>query len=69
MIKKAKTVLNGFIEIVKESKPQSNKLWIDQGKEFYNSRMQKWLDDNDILTYSTHNEDKSVAEVYKKFKG
>ena len=23
--------------------------------------MQKWLDDNDILIYSTHNEDKSVV--------
>ena len=23
--------------------------------------MQKWLDDNDILMYSTHNEGKSVA--------
>ena len=30
-------------------------------KEFYNSPMQKWLDDNDILMYSTHNEGKSVV--------
>ena len=35
--KKAKTVLNGFIKIVRESKRKPNKLWIDQGKEFYNS--------------------------------
>ena len=38
--------------------------------------MQKWLDNNDILIYSTHNEDKSViaerfmktlkAKIYKK---
>ena len=29
--------------------------------------MQKWLDDNDILIYSTHNEGKSVvAERFKK---
>ena len=38
--------------------------------------MQKWLDDNDILMYSTHNEGKSVvaerfirtwkSEIYKK---
>ena len=29
--KKAKTVLNGFIEKVNKSKPKPNKLWIDQG--------------------------------------
>ena len=27
--KKAKTVLNGLIEIVNESKPKSNRLWVD----------------------------------------
>ena len=30
-------------------------------KEFYNSVMQKWLDDNDILMQSTHNEGKLVV--------
>ena len=30
-------------------------------KEFYNSLMQKWVDDNDILMQSTHNEGKSVV--------
>ena len=30
--KKAKTVLNGFMEIVKESKHKPNELWVDQGK-------------------------------------
>ena len=34
--KKAKVVLNDSIGIVKESKRQRNKLWIDQGREFYN---------------------------------
>ena len=57
---KPKTVLHGFIEIVKESKRQPNKLWVDQGRELYNSPMQKWLDDN-ILIYSTHNKGKSVV--------
>ena len=33
---------------------------IDQVREFYNSLMEKWLDDNDILLYSTHNEGISV---------
>ena len=59
--KKAKTILHDFIEIVNESMCKPNKLWVDQGREFYNSPVQKWLDDNGILMYSTHNEGKSVA--------
>ena len=77
MNKKAKrVVLHGFIEIVNESKCKPNKLWFDEGREFYNNPMQKWLDDNDILMYSTYNEGKSViaerfiktlkSKIYKK---
>ena len=54
-IKKTKTVLHGFIEIVNESKRKQNKLWVGQQLEFYNSSMQILLNDNDILMYSTHN--------------
>ena len=43
------------------SKRKSNKIWVDQGSEFYNSSFKKWLDDKDIKMYSTHNEKKSVA--------
>ena len=74
--KKGKTVLNAFIEIVKESNRKPNKLWVDQGREFYNKFNQEWLDNNDILMYSTHNEGKSViaerfiktlkSKIYKK---
>ena len=63
--KKVKTVLHGIIEIVNEFKHKPNKSWVNQGKEFYNSVMQKWLDDNDILMYSAHNEGNSV--VAKRF--
>ena len=28
-------------------------------KKIYNSFMQKWLDDNDMLMYSTHNKGKT----------
>ena len=43
-----------------------SKLWVDQGKEFYNKLMQEWLD-NDILLYLTHNEGKLViAERFVK---
>ena len=54
--KKGKTAPNAFIEIVNESNRNPNKLWVDQGREFYNNLMQEWLGNNDILMYSTHNE-------------
>ena len=75
--KKGKTVFNAFIEIVNESNRKPNKLWIDQGREFYDKLLQKWLEDNNnILMYSPHNEGKSViterfikilkSKIYKK---
>ena len=65
--KEGKAVLNAFIEIVNEPNRKPNKLWVDQEREFYNKIMQEWLDNNDILMYSTHNEGKSVlAERFIK---
>ena len=74
--KKGKAVLNTIIEIVNESNHKPNKLWVDQGRDFYNKPKQEWLDNNDILMYSTHSEGKSViadrfmktlkAKIYKK---
>ena len=74
--KKGKAVLNAFIEIVDESNLKPNKLWVDQGREFYIKLIQEWLDNNDILIYSTHNKDRPViaerfikilkAKIYKK---
>ena len=62
--KKVKTILNYFIELVNKSKRKPNKLWVDQGREFYNKPVQEWLD---ILICSTHNEGKSViAERFIK---
>ena len=55
------TVLNALIDIVNESSHKPNNLWIDQGREFYNKLMTKWLENNDFLMYSTHNEGKSVT--------
>ena len=34
---------------------------VDKGSEFYNSPFEKWLKDNDVEIYSTHNEGKSVV--------
>ena len=47
--KKGKTILHAFTEILNESNRKPSKLWVDQGREFYNKRMQEWLDNNDIL--------------------
>ena len=38
-----------------------NKIWVDKGSEFYNASFEKWLQDNDIVMYSTNNEGKSVV--------
>ena len=45
--KKAKTVSQGFIEIVDKSKPKIS--WVDQGRKFNKKFMQNWLNENDIL--------------------
>ena len=54
--KKAKTLLHGFIGIVNESRRKPNKLWVGQGREFYNNLMKKRLNNDNILMYSAHNE-------------
>ena len=41
-----------------------NKLWIDQGREFYNKPMQEWLDKNDILLSLTHEGKSVIAEGF-----
>ena len=65
--KQDKSVLNVFIEIVSESNSKPKNLWVEQEIEFCNKLMQKWLDNNSILMYSTHNEGKSVyAEKFIK---
>ena len=64
--KKGKIILNAFIEIVNEPNCKPNKLWVDQGGEFYSKFMQEWFDSNDILMSSTHNEGKSV--ITERFK-
>ena len=43
------------------SNRKPNKVWVDKGNEFYNSSFKKWLQDNDIVMYSTHSEGKSVV--------
>ena len=58
--KEGKRAVNAFMEIVNEFNRKSDKLWVDQGREFYKNLIQEWLDNNNKLMYSTHNEGKSV---------
>ena len=59
--KKGVTITNAFSSILDKSKRKPNKIWTNQGSEFYNNVFKKWLKDNDIIMYSTHNEGKSVV--------
>ena len=59
--KKGVNIVNAFQKILKESNKKPNKIWVDKGSEFYNNSFKKWLKDNDIEMYSTHNEGKSVV--------
>ena len=55
------SIVNAFQSIFDSSKRKPNKIWIDQGSEFYNTHFKKWLKENNIEMYSTHNEGKSVV--------
>ena len=59
--KKGISTVNAFNKIIKQSIRKPNKIWVDQGSEFYNRIFKKWLSDNDIIMYSTFNEGKSVV--------
>ena len=59
--KKGISIVNAFIKIIKQSNRKPNKIWVDQGGEFYNNVFEKWLSDNDINMYSRYNEGKSVV--------
>ena len=65
--KKEVSIVNAFQKILDSSKRKTNKIWVDQGSEFYNNAFKKFLKDNDISMYSTYNEGKSVvAERFSK---
>ena len=65
--KKGVSIVNAFQSILNNSKRKPNKIWVDQGREFYNNSFKKWLKHNDIEMYSAHNEGKfAVAERFIK---
>ena len=59
--KKGISIVKVFQGILKQLDRKPNKIWVDKGSEFYNAYFKKWLRDNDIAMYSTHNEGKSVV--------
>ena len=59
--KKGISIVKAFQSILKQSNRKPNKIWVDKGSEFYNAYFKKWLQDNDIVMYSTQNEGKSVV--------
>ena len=59
--KKGISIVNAFNKIIKQSNRKPNKIWVDQGGEFYNYVFKKWLSESNIIMYSTFNEGKSVA--------
>ena len=59
--KKGVSIVDAFEKILDDSNRKPSKIWDDKGSEFCNSYFKKWLKDNDIEMYSTHNEGKSVV--------
>ena len=59
--KKGISIVNAFQSVLNKSKRKPNKIWVDKGSEFYNASFKKWLQDNDIVMYSTNNDGKSVV--------
>ena len=54
------SIVNAFQKIISEGR-KSNKIWVDQGSEFYNKSFKDFLKINNIEMYSTYNEGKSVV--------
>ena len=63
--KKGVSIVNAFQSILKKSNKKPNKIWVDKNSDFYNNSFKKWLQDNDTVMYSVHNEGKSaIAERF-----
>ena len=53
-------MVNAFEKIIsKGHKP--NKIWVDQGGQFYNNFFKRFLKNNNIEMHSAYNEEKSVV--------
>ena len=61
IIIKGITITNAFQKVLKESKRNPSKIWVDKGSEFYNRSRKSLLEQNSIEMYSTKNEGKSIV--------
>ena len=58
--KRGISIVNAFQKIISKGR-KPNKIWVDQGSEFYNNSFKDFLKINNIEMYSTYNEGKSVV--------
>ena len=58
--KKGTSIVNAFKKIISEGR-KPNKIWADQGIEFYNNSLKDFLKTDNIEMYSSYNEGKSVV--------
>ena len=58
--KKGTSIVNAFKKIISEGR-KPNKIWVDQGSEFYNNSFKDFFKINNTEMYSTYNEGKSVV--------
>ena len=49
--KKGNSIVNAFQKLLNDWKRKSNKIWVGQGSEFYNSSFKEWLKDNGRKMY------------------
>ena len=62
--KKGISIVNAFQKIISKGR-KPNKIWVDQGSEFYNNSFKRFSKIINIEMYSTYNEEKSaVAERF-----
>ena len=59
--KKGTSIVNAFKKILNDSNRKPNKIWVDQGSEFYDNTFKDFFKINNIEMYSTCNEGKSVV--------
>ena len=63
-VKRGISIVNAFQKIISEGR-KPNKIWVDEGGEFYNKLFKRFLRINNTEMYSTYNEGKSfVAERF-----
>ena len=58
--KRGITIFNAFQKIISKGR-ELNKVWVDQGGEFYNNLIRRFLKINNIEMYSAYSKGKSVV--------